>query len=134
MRQMKRGMEGEFTVRTAQLGSDTYVVSVTGEADLHTSSEIEDALEDVLRRDGRSVALDLAEVSFIDSSALAMLLKMQPRFKVRGGDLLLVSDDRRVLRTLEITGLDRILRIENRLASAVEGLYGGMLAHTADPV
>ena len=36
---------------------------------------------------------------------------------------MLVSDDRRILRTLEITGLDRVFRIEQRLGDAVAGLH-----------
>jgi anti-anti-sigma factor len=50
-------------------------------------------------------------------------MRFQPRFRARGGELVIVSDDRRVLRTFEITGLDRIFRIERRLAEAVGGLY-----------
>lgn len=124
-------MEQTFDVKTAQLGDDTFVVSVTGEADLETAPEIERELQDVLRRGGRSVAVDLVDVGFIDSSALGLLLRFQPRFKARGGDLVLVSDDRRVLRTLEITGLDRIFRIEQRLGDAVGGLYTASAAESA---
>jgi anti-sigma B factor antagonist len=118
-----RGVEPTFDVRTAQLGGDTFVVSVTGEADMETAQEIEQELQDVLRLGGRSVAVDLAEVGFIDSTALGLLLRYKPRFEALGGDLVLVSDDRRILRTLEITGLDRIFRIEHRLGQAVGGLY-----------
>ena len=116
-------MEPAFDVKTAQLGGDTFVVSVTGEADMETSQDIERELQDVLRLGGRSVAVDLVEVGFIDSTALGLLLRFKPKFEALGGDLVLVSDDRRILRTLEITGLDRIFRIERRLGEAVGGLY-----------
>ena len=126
-------MELDFEISTAQLGNDAYVVSVRGEADLHTAPELERALEDVLGRGGRAVALDLAEVGFIDSTALEALLRYQPRFKKRGGDLVLVSDDRRVLRTFEIIGLDRVFSIHSRLSTAVESLYGELLGPPAAP-
>ena len=115
-------MELEFEVKTAQLGGDAFVVSVVGEADMQTAPELERELQDVLRLGGRSVAVDLVEVSFIDSTALGVLLRYQPRFRSRGGDLVLVTDDRRVLRTLEITGLDAVFRIERRLGEAVDVL------------
>jgi anti-sigma B factor antagonist len=115
-------VEPEFEIRTARMADDAFVVSVTGEADMATTPELERELEDILRRGGRSVAIDLVEVGFIDSTALGLLLRYQPRFRKRGGDLVLVSDDRRILRTLEITGLDRIFRIESRLGEAVGGL------------
>lgn len=115
-------MEPTFDVKTAQLGDDTFVISLTGEADMESALEIERELRQVLELGGRSVAVDLVEVGFIDSTALGLLLRFQPRFRARGGELLIVSDDRRVLRTLEITGLDRIFRIERTLGEAVGGL------------
>jgi anti-sigma B factor antagonist len=118
-------MELEFSVKSAHLGHDAYVVSVEGEADLQTAPAIERELQDVLRRGARAAAVDLVEVGFIDSTALGLFLRFQPRFKARGGDLLLVSDDRRILRTLEITGLDRIFQIERRLSAAVDALSNG---------
>jgi anti-sigma B factor antagonist len=126
-------MELEFSVKTAQLGDDAYIVSVKGEADLQTAPQIELELQDILRRGGRTVALDLVEVGFIDSTVLGLLLRFYPRFRSRGGDLVLVSDDRRVLRTLEITGLDRIFRIEQRLSTGVQSLYETYVAPPVAP-
>ena len=116
-------MEPEFEVRIAGVGNDGFVVSVSGEVDMHTAPEMERELVEVLQLGGNSVIVDLAEVGFIDSTVLGLLLRYQPRFRSRGGDLVLVSDDRRILRTLEITGLDRLFRIEQRLGDAVAGLH-----------
>lgn len=115
-------MEPEFDVRIAEVGNNGFVVSVSGEVDLHTAPEMERELVEVLQLGGNSVVVDLAEVGFIDSTVLSLLLRYKPRFRSRGGDLVLVSDDRRILRTLEITGLDRVFRIEQRLGDAVAGL------------
>jgi anti-sigma B factor antagonist len=115
----------DFRVRTAQLSPESYVVSVDGELDLHTTSELEQALTTVLSRGGRNVVVDLAGLVFIDSTALAALLRAQPLFRARGGRLLLVSEDRRILRTLEITGLDRTFDIEPQLGRAVELVLAG---------
>lgn len=110
----------DFQVRTAQLSPESYVVSIVGELDLHTAPELEQALGTILARGGRSVVVDLAGLEFIDSAALAALLRALPRFRARGGRFLLVTEDRRILRTLEITGLDRTFDIEPRLGTAVE--------------
>jgi anti-sigma B factor antagonist len=118
-----RVMEPEFEVRTAGVGNQGFVVSICGEADLHNAPEMERELQEVLRLGANSVVVDFAEVGFIDSTVLGLLLRYQPRFRDRGGDLVLVSDDRRILRTLEITGLDRVFRIEQRLGDAVAGLH-----------
>jgi anti-sigma B factor antagonist len=118
-------MEPEFDVQTARLENDAFLVSVKGEADMNTAADLERELQDVLRLGGGSVTVDLVEVSFIDSTVLGLLLRFQPQFKARGGDLVIVSDDRRVLRTFEITGLDRIFRIERRLGDAVRSSHDG---------
>jgi anti-sigma B factor antagonist len=127
-------MELEFEVKTARLGSDAFVVSVTGETDLHSAPGLERELREVLELGGRSVLVDLVSVGYIDSTALGLLLKYQPRFRSRGGDLVIVSDDRRILRTFEITGLDRVFRIEPRLGDAVAGLYPERLSTNGDSV
>jgi anti-sigma B factor antagonist len=109
----------EFSIKTAELGGDAFLITLTGEADLHTAPELDRALQGVIALGGTSVAVDLGDVSFIDSTALRVLIRHHPRFKSRGGELVLVTQDRRVLRTFEITGLDRIFSIERRLADGV---------------
>ena len=112
----------EFSIKTAEVGRNAFVITLTGEADLHTAPELDRALQGVIALGGTSVAVDLGDVSFVDSTALGVLLRHQPRFTSRGGDLVLVTQDRRVLRTFEITGLDRIFSIEKRLADGVAAI------------
>ena len=114
----------DFQVRTAQLSPESYVVSVEGELDLQTAPELERALAAVLVRGGRNVVVDLVDLIFIDSTALATLMRAQPRFRAKGGRLILVTEDRRTLRTLQITGLDRAFDIEPRLGKAIELVLG----------
>lgn len=116
-------MELDFELRTAGVGNDGFVVSLSGEADSYRAPDLEHELQEILQLGGSSVVVDLAEVGFIDSTVLGLLLRYQPRFRSRGGELVVVSDDRRILRTLEITGLDRIFRIEHRLSDAVASLH-----------
>jgi anti-sigma B factor antagonist len=120
----------DFQVRTAQLSPECYVVSVDGELDLHTAPELEQAFATILARGGRTVVVDLVGVDFLDSAALAALLRALPRFRARGGRLVLVTEDRRILRTFEITGLDRTFDIEPRLGTAVEQVLGASMELT----
>jgi anti-sigma B factor antagonist len=113
----------EFTVTTAELAGNAFVVTVAGEADMHTAPALDQALDGVVGLGGTSVVLDLAEVSFIDSTVLAVLHRYHRRYESLGGELVLVSDDRRILRTLEITGLDRIFKVERKLTTGIGAVH-----------
>jgi anti-sigma B factor antagonist len=114
-----------FEIRTAQLTPGTYVVSVTGEIDAFTSPALQQELEWVLGDGASNAVVDLANVGFIDSTALRVLLRALPGFSQRGGKLVLVSEDRRILRTLEITGLDTKFIVEPKLADAIAQFADG---------
>ena len=105
----------EFSVETAELGGDAFVITVAGEADSYTVPELDRALHGVIALGGTAAALDLGDVTFIDSTALGVLLRHQTCFRARGGELVIVTQDRRVLRTLEITGFDRLFVIKRCL-------------------
>jgi anti-sigma B factor antagonist len=114
----------DLSITTAELGENAFVVTLAGEADLYTAPELERALEGVIALGATAVVLDLADVTFVDSTTLGILLRYNARFGSLGGDLVIVTDDRRVLRTFEITGLDKMFRIQDRLAEAVESVLG----------
>jgi anti-sigma B factor antagonist len=109
----------EFSVATAELEGNAFVVTVTGEVDMYTAPKLEEALTGVIGLGGTSVVLDLADVSFIDSTVLSILLRYQERIAGLGGQLVIVTDDRRLLRTFEITGVGQLLAIEPRLGDGV---------------
>ncbi|MDP2291311.1 MAG: STAS domain-containing protein [Actinomycetota bacterium] len=73
-------------------------------------------LEAVLRpREGTdAVLIDLADVSFIDSSGLRSLLDAARRAHARGTEVVLRSVGPEVSRLLEITGTSEQFRIDGR--------------------
>jgi anti-sigma B factor antagonist len=114
----------DFRISSAHLADDAYVVSLGGEIDIYTAPKLERALEELTSSGARQVVIDLAGAAFIDSTVLGVLLKALARLDAGGGELLLVSDDRRILKLLEITGLGRVFRIEATLTDAIASLVG----------
>jgi anti-sigma B factor antagonist len=112
----------EFEVKTAELGGDAFLVTAVGEADMYNAAELERALDGVVGLGGNSVVLDLTDVSFVDSTLLSVLLRYRERLMELGGKLVLVTDERGIRRTLEITGLERIFTIERRLSDGIGAL------------
>jgi anti-sigma B factor antagonist len=111
---------------TAQIGADAYVVSVSGELDIATADRFAEEFERTAERNARRVIVDLVGLTFIDSVALGVLTEGARRLRATGGTCIVVSQDPRILRVFEITGLDRIFRIERSLAEAVEGIIDGV--------
>jgi anti-anti-sigma factor len=110
----------DFRLTTAELVDGTYVVTVSGEADTADVESLSDELEEVLGEGASCVIVDLLEVPFIDSAVLGVLLRVSRRLRSGGGELVLVADDPRVLRTFEIAGLSAQFRFARTLTAAVE--------------
>jgi anti-sigma B factor antagonist len=119
----------DFRVTSSQLGS-TAVVAIAGELDLETAGRVAGKLRDVASDEGCSVVVDLLETSLVDSAGLGVLSASARLVKSTGGTFVLAADDPRFLRTLRITGLDRLFDVEPTLTEAVERV----VESTAAPV
>ncbi len=85
------------------------VLRLKGELDVSSSAALEDELQ---RVNGASViVLDLSELAFIDSTGLGVLVKTHQRMREEGDQLAVVEGSGQVKRLLELTGLDRQLRL-----------------------
>ena len=87
----------------------TYV-TVAGEIDLANHGELERTLQQ-LGADRRHVELDLRGVTFIDSSGLAMLMRMREHCAAQGGNLVLNGMSERVRRLFELVGIAALFTI-----------------------
>jgi anti-sigma B factor antagonist len=86
-------------------------VRLTGEIDLHTCPELRATLQRLTEQGERYAILDMAEVPYLDSAALGVLVDAQRRAKDRDGELLLARVTPFVLRAFEITRLIRIFQV-----------------------
>ena len=110
----------EFRISSASVGGGTYVVALGGEVDLHTAPQLDDELGRLVALGARRVIIDLSSTTFVDSTVLGVLLRARKRLGGSGGAMVIVSDDRRVLRLFEVTGLDRKFRVEQTLVDAMQ--------------
>lgn len=117
-------MRPEFTLTSAYLGGHVHVVTVSGELDVATVPGLGDALARVLNEGAHEVVVDLLAVPFVDSVALGLLVETSRRMDARGGVFRIVCDDRRIVRIIEITGLNRVLLCHPTLREALESIDG----------
>lgn len=85
--------------------------SLSGEVDLSTVAGLERRLDEVIGASAEVVLLDLRGVTFLDSSGLRLMLRLDARQREHGGRLVLVRGGRRVARVLELTGADERLEL-----------------------
>lgn len=107
---------GTCTISSERHGSDAVYVTVVGEVDLYTAPQLDRAL----RESAQAFVVDLTACGFIDSTALGVLVAARTRV----GRLELVAPGPEVRRTLEISGIDRILTVHESRSSALDGVSG----------
>jgi anti-sigma B factor antagonist len=96
----------------------TVIVSLAGELDLYNAEEVRRALLDSLADGAELLVVDLSEVTFIDSTALGVLIEARSRMAVRSG-FRLAAPGLEVRRALEVSGLDRHFVVRDTVADAV---------------
>jgi anti-sigma B factor antagonist len=104
-------MATDFSIREEALDGSRFVVSVTGEIDLFTAPELKSALVEAIDAGRTRVVVDLTGTTFLDSTALGVLIGTVKRLRARDGRLTLVNTDANIARTFDITGLDQIFTI-----------------------
>lgn len=101
---------GELYVVVTGAGG-RYEVYVHGELDLSTAPQLREALMGLASEQGAVVTVDLAGVTFVDSTGLTVLIGGLKRLRQCGGDLNLRSPAPGTRRVLEITGLTAVFAI-----------------------
>lgn len=92
-----------FSIEERDAG-DEVVLAVTGELDLAVAGELELALAGAARRSS-SVCLDLGGCSFVDSTAMKVMVKAARDLRAAGGELAVTNVQGDVARLFELTGL-----------------------------
>lgn len=94
------------------------VVRLKGEIDLHTCPELRSTLHRLMEAGNHRIILDLAEVPYLDSAALGVLVDAVRRARENGGGIYLVQVTPFVQRAFEITRLIKIFQVHTTLDEA----------------
>ena len=104
-------LEAPFQTVVSRL-QGAVVVAIHGELDIYTAPGLRGLLHDIIEDQGNlTVVVDLARMTFIDSSGLSALVGALKSIRSRGGELTLANPTRGTLRAFEISGLNRIFTV-----------------------
>ena len=93
---------------TKTVNGEDYVVALSGRLDTATAPQVEESLLEDISKMG-TLTLDCAELTYVSSAGLRVLLSMQKRMK---GAMKLQNVCELVMEVLEMTGFTDILTIE----------------------
>lgn len=99
----------EFTV-SATASEAAAQVAVAGDVDLASAAGLLEAVAPLVRP-GVEVTVDCAEIRFLDSAGLRVLLELNRRAQDVGGTLVLVAPSEVVTRILELAGVVRLFTV-----------------------
>ena len=88
------------------------VVLVSGEIDMYTAPELWDALAAVIEQGHHDVVLDMADVEFIDSQGIAVIVRAHKQVQPQGGTVTIRAPRPQARTVLSVTGLAGLIQLE----------------------
>jgi anti-sigma B factor antagonist len=112
-------VDAHFSVVTPA-GSYDCVVKADGEIDVYTAPQFRQVLADALGHEPRALTVDMADVSFMDSTGINALAVAFKQCETTGVELSILAPSPSVTRVLELTGLREVLHVIPRFDPGTE--------------
>ena len=98
---------------TSYLQDGRLTVSLTGEIDHHCAKKYIDAISVKLEAyTPKLCVLDFQEVTFMDSSGIAVVINTLRRMRATGGELMLAGLQEQPLKVFQTSGIDKLVKIK----------------------
>ncbi|WP_158735251.1 anti-sigma F factor antagonist [Alteribacillus sp. YIM 98480] len=111
-----------LSVNLEQVG-DVLCIRLRGELDHHSARELRSQVDEYLEAHQiQHIVLNLEELIFMDSSGIGVILGRYKQVRRNGGEMVVCSISTPVKRLFELSGLFKILRLENRETDALRKL------------
>ena len=106
-----RGKNNKMNISTA-FAAGRLTIYLAGELDHHEARgairSIDELLDEYLPRD---CVLDMSGLSFMDSSGIALIIRMSRRMKNLGGRAWIENPAKQPLRVIDASGIDRLVPV-----------------------
>lgn len=107
-----------------KIENDVLIIGLTGSLDVSVQSLLKEKISDITHSEQQDdLVLDFQQVNFIDSSCLGALVSLAKKMREKNGDMKIarMSDDVRSI--FQITRLDRVFDVYDKLEEAIEAYY-----------
>ena len=103
-------------------GGKAALVELGGILDAKTSIEFEQSLDQLRERSVHRVVVDFANIRYVNSTGLGMLVKLADVLRSAGGGMALVRVPSKVQIIMEMSGLSQVLHMSDDPQAALESL------------
>ena len=101
---------------------DIPVLDVVGEIDIYTTPQFKEAVGKVIDEGKRGIIINMAQVSYMDSSGFGTLLSATKRLRPLSGSLHLIACNEAITRMLQITRLNTIFGVHKTEEEALQAI------------
>ncbi len=91
--------------------NNTPVLEVQGEVDIYTAPKLKKEILSLIDDGKYTMIIDLANVDFMDSSGLGVLVSGLKRVSPHDGKIYLIANRPNIIKIFNITGLDKVFEI-----------------------
>ncbi|UBU11277.1 STAS domain-containing protein [Nonomuraea gerenzanensis] len=109
------------------------LIAVAGQVDTRNSAQLEEYIDQHRERLDEHLIIDMRELSFLDSSGLAVLLAAAMLARAHGVGVHLAGLQSMPARLLEITGTERAVTVYDHVEQAIAAVGNLDLANPAEP-
>ena len=107
-----------LATRAREVENGVWVLDLHGDLDLSTVDALSDAVDAIVPEHPRGVAVDLADVPFMDTSGISALVAAKKRLQKTGAFLAVLQPHPMPRSLLQVTNLDRLLLMSGSVTEA----------------
>ena len=96
---------------SSEITDEKAIIRIEGEVDVSNASELRDALDTALADGAKEVEADFAEVAYIDSTGIGVLVGAAHRAQESGSVLVVPNPQKNVERVFSLLGVDKDLNV-----------------------
>ncbi|MGL5711892.1 MAG: STAS domain-containing protein [Paraclostridium sp.] len=96
----------------SRLDNSFWNVNIDGELDVAASDKVKDHLNNLVEEKPVDIKINFTNLEYIDSTGLGALIGVLKRLKVNEKDIYILNPRKNVKKIFDITGLDKIFKVE----------------------
>lgn len=87
-------------------------LELKGEVDIYTSNQLKETFVEIFNENPQDIIINTENLDYIDSTGLGVLIGALKRLKTKEKDIYIVNTKSNVRKIFNITGLDKIFKVE----------------------